>query len=122
MDGSEIDAVRALLNSKPRPVGRVQRRERKLGDDGMPASIGGLAAQAGEVTMLLTKVLASSSGFTIGAFLFFRYSQFLANFVYSWIQPRLASELLWYEIALFLGGIGLAEVFPLNRTATASLD
>jgi len=28
MDGSEIDAVRALLNSKPRPVGWVQRRER----------------------------------------------------------------------------------------------
>jgi monoterpene epsilon-lactone hydrolase len=28
MDGSEIDAVRALLSSKPRPVGWVQRRER----------------------------------------------------------------------------------------------
>ena len=28
MDGSEIDAVRALLNSKPRPLGWVQRRER----------------------------------------------------------------------------------------------
>src|SRR5438105_1960140 len=28
MDGSEIDAVRALLGSKPRPVGWVQRRER----------------------------------------------------------------------------------------------
>ena len=28
MDGSEIDAVRALLNSQPRPVGWVQRRER----------------------------------------------------------------------------------------------
>ncbi len=28
MDGSEIDAVRTLLSSKPRPVGWVQRRER----------------------------------------------------------------------------------------------
>ena len=28
MDGGEIDAVRALLSSKPRPVGWVQRRER----------------------------------------------------------------------------------------------
>jgi epsilon-lactone hydrolase len=28
MDGCEIDAVRALLSSKPRPVGWVQRRER----------------------------------------------------------------------------------------------
>jgi monoterpene epsilon-lactone hydrolase len=28
MDGSEIDSVRALLNSKPRPVGWAQRRER----------------------------------------------------------------------------------------------
>jgi epsilon-lactone hydrolase len=28
MDGSEIDAVRALLSSKPRPVGWIQRRER----------------------------------------------------------------------------------------------
>jgi acetyl esterase/lipase len=28
MDGSEIDEVRALLSSKPRPVGWVQRRER----------------------------------------------------------------------------------------------
>jgi hypothetical protein len=28
MEGSEIDAVRALLSSKPRPVGWVQRRER----------------------------------------------------------------------------------------------
>jgi monoterpene epsilon-lactone hydrolase len=28
MDGSEIDAVRAVLSSKPRPVGWVQRRER----------------------------------------------------------------------------------------------
>ena len=28
MVGSEIDAVRALLSSKPRPVGWVQRRER----------------------------------------------------------------------------------------------
>ena len=28
MDGSEIDAVRALLSSKPWPVGWVQRRER----------------------------------------------------------------------------------------------
>ena len=28
MDRSEIDAVRAILSSKPRPVGWVQRRER----------------------------------------------------------------------------------------------
>jgi epsilon-lactone hydrolase len=28
MDGSEIDAIRALLSSKPRPVGWTQRRER----------------------------------------------------------------------------------------------
>ncbi len=28
MDGGEIDSVRALLSSKPRPVGWVQRRER----------------------------------------------------------------------------------------------
>jgi monoterpene epsilon-lactone hydrolase len=28
MDGSEIDAVWAFLNSKPRPVGWIQRRER----------------------------------------------------------------------------------------------
>jgi acetyl esterase/lipase len=28
MDDSEIDAIRALLSSKPRPVGWVQRRQR----------------------------------------------------------------------------------------------
>jgi len=28
MDNSEIDAIRALLSSKPRPVGWVQRRQR----------------------------------------------------------------------------------------------
>jgi len=57
MDGSEIDMVRALLSSKPRPVGWVQRRERldEVGSiwpvaddvnlesvdlDGVPAEIG----------------------------------------------------------------------------------
>jgi len=49
------------------------------------------------------KVLAVASGFAVGGFLFFRYSQLASDDFWG---------LRWYEAALFLGGIGLAGAFP----------
>ena len=43
------------------------------------------------------KVLAVASGFAVGGFLFFRYSQVASDDFWG---------LRWYEAALFLGGIG----------------